>query len=609
MSYDPFVIPFSAGAIILFIILIYKYTYWIITLSKADTFKLLKGLFSIKFFKAIKEIVLESLFHRRIFKINPVLGYMHMSFALGWLLLILGGTLENKIHSHKPFNAPYEPIFFKFFNHDINAYPWANEFKFVMDFLLLFVLSGVILALIKRIYSRLFGMKKTTRLKLGDWFAMMSLWFIFPLRFLAESFTAGMYDNGGFLTGNAGRFFASFIPLQDVSYIAWWAYSIALGTFFVALPFSRYMHIFTEVVLIFLRNFGIKNCKVYNSFSAIEVNACSRCGICIDKCQLLTSSRITDTQGVYFLQSIRNNEIKEEKAFDCLLCGRCQEYCPVGINLNNIRISRRFEFATGNQNYDYISTQVEKTAPVIYFAGCMTHLTPSIKIAMESILKTAGIDYLFLDKNGSICCGRPLVTAGEILKAHKLIEKNTQLIKDSEAKTLVTSCPICLKVFKEDYKLPIEVLHHSQYLLRLINEGKIRVHHSKETAVYHDPCELGRGNNIYKEPRELLNKVVNLQSVSQEAELGLCCGNSLGGVQLNAVQRDLIRIDALNVLQKNNPNYIATACPLCKKTFVKSAETDVKDIAEIIWLSMQNSRKPKFVHEIKQPKEEAVIEL
>ena len=97
--------------------------------------------------------------------------------------------------------------------------------------------------------------------------------------------------------------------------------------------------------------------------------------------------------------------------------------------------------------------------------------------------------------------------------------------------------------------------------------------------------------------------------VSQEAELGLCCGNSLGGVQLNAVQRDLIRIDALNVLQKNNPNYIATACPLCKKTFVKSAETDVKDIAEIIWLSMQNSRKPKFVHEIKQPKEEAVIEL
>jgi len=597
MNYDPFVIPFCIGVIILAITLVYKYLFWIFTLSKADKFKFLKGIFSFRIFKACKEVFLESLLHRRIFKINPLLGYMHMSFALGWLLLIIGGSVESKIHSHRPFNAPYEPIFFKFFNHDISSYPWANEFQFLMDFLLLFVLSGVALALIKRIYSRMFGMKKTTRLKIGDWLAMMTLWFIFPLRFLAESTTSGMYHNGGFLTNSAGTFFATFLPLQNLSYMAWWAYSIVLGLFFIALPYSRYMHIFTEVVLIFLRNFGIKNCKIYNSFSAVEVYSCSRCGICIDKCQLLTSARIKDTQSVYFLQSIRYKNVREEKAFDCMLCGRCQEYCPVGINLNNIRISKRVELSSGNYNFEYLSPVVEKTAPVIYFAGCMTHLTPSIKIAMESILKASGTEYLFLDKDGGICCGRPLMTAGEIMKAHKLIEKNTQLIKDSGAKTLVTSCPICLKVFKEDYLLNIEVLHHSQYILRLAEEGRIRLNKSKISAVYHDPCELARGCEIYAEPRELLNKVVNLQSIKQEGRLGLCCGSSMGGLQLTSVQKDHVQIDTLTALQANNPSLIATACPLCKKTLSKGAESEVRDIAEIAWLSMQNSAKQKPVSE------------
>jgi Fe-S oxidoreductase len=597
MNYDPFVIPFCVGVIILAITLVYKYLYWIFTLSKADKFKFLKGIFSFRIFRACKEVFLESLLHRRIFKINPLLGYMHMSFALGWLLLIIGGSVESKIHSHRPFNAPYEPIFFKFFNHDISSYAWANEFQLLMDFLLLFVLSGVALALIKRIYSRMFGMKKTTRLKLGDWLAMMTLWFIFPLRFLAESTTSGMYHNGGFLTNSAGTFFASILPLQNLSYIAWWAYSIVLGLFFIALPYSRYMHIFTEVVLIFLRNFGIKNCKIYNSFSAVEVYSCSRCGICLDKCQLLKVARIKDTQSVYFLQSIRYKNVREEKAFDCLLCGRCQEYCPVGINLNNIRISKRVELSTGNHNFEYLSPVVEKTAPVIYFAGCMTHLTPSIKIAMESILKASGTEYLFLDKDGSICCGRPLMTAGEILKAHKLIEKNTQLIKDSGAKTLVTSCPICLKVFKEDYLLNIEVLHHSQYILRLQEQGKIQLNKMSVKTAYHDPCELGRGNLIYDEPRKLLNSATEFQEINQSFKKSLCCGNSLGGLQLNTVQRDLIRIHALSKLEKNNPDIIVTSCPLCKKTFAKDSKAEVKDIAEIVWNGMNTSTKQKLASE------------
>lgn len=587
MNYDPFILPFSIGAMILIFTLIFKYSYWIYKLDPSEKIKIVRGFFSIKFFKAIREVFLESLIHKKIFKENALLGFMHMSLAFGWFLLIVGGSVESKIHTHKAFNAPYEPIFFKFFNHNINMYPWADEFKFIMDFILLMILSGVVLALIKRVWSRLFGMKKTTRLRLGDHLAMYSLWFIFPLRFFAESITSGIYNNGGFLTGGMGIALSHLPYFEKLYYPAWWAYSSVLCVFFLSLPYSRYMHIFTEVLLILLRNFGIKNCKVFNAFAAVEVYSCSRCGICLDKCQLLASARIRDTQGVYFLQSIRTNNVREEKAFDCMLCGRCQEFCPVGIGLNNIRISQRLNFANGLQDYGYLNLRQSEKAPVAYFAGCMTHLTPTIKNSMEQIFKKAGVDYVFLDKDGGICCGRPLMLSGEIMKAHKLIEKNNNLIKDSLARTLVVSCPICLKSFKEDYMLNIEVLHHSQYLLRLANEGKIGLNKSDLKAVYHDPCELGRGCKIFNEPRQLLSKTLALQRIRDEKEGALCCGSSMGGFHLNPVQRDSIRMDATTSLLKYQSDLLVTSCPLCKKTFSKDARVQVKDIAEVVASSMK----------------------
>jgi Fe-S oxidoreductase len=588
VNYHPFIWPFSVGAIILIVTLSVKYGYWIFKLDSSEKIKIVRGFFSVKLFRAIREVFLESLIHKKIFKENALLGFMHMSLAFGWFLLIVGGTVENKIHSHKAFNAPYEPIFFKFFNHDINMYPWVEEFKFIMDFLLLMVLSGVVLALIKRVWSRLFGMKKTTKLRMGDRFAMISLWFIFPLRLLAESITSGLYDSGGFLTRNLGIAISHIPYYETLYYPSWWAYSIMLCIFFLALPYSRYMHIFTEVFLIFLRNFGIKSCKVYNAFSAAEVYSCSRCGMCIDKCPLLVSARIKDTQGVYFIQSIRNKKVIEDKAYDCLLCGRCQEFCPVGIGLNNIRVSQRLDFVPGFQDFGYLNPQQKEKAEVAYFAGCMTHLTPTIKNAMEDIFKQAGVDYTFIDRDGGVCCGRPLILSGEIMKAHKLIEKNNNLIKESGAKILVTSCPICLKSFREDYKLNVEVLHHTQYLLRLANEGKIKINKSDINAIYHDPCELGRGCGVYAEPRLLLTKALALQRIRNEKESSMCCGNSVGGYQLSPVQREAIRMDATSALTKHKPDLLVTACPLCKKTFAKNSDIEVKDVAEVIASSMLN---------------------
>lgn len=585
MNYNHFVIPFVAGALILFAILLARYAYWIVQMPRSDRRKAWMGFFRPAFFRSLWEVFRESLIHKKVFRVNAMLGWMHMSFAFGWFLLIVFGTIETKFHKHKVFNMPYDPIFLRYFEHDERQFFFSQGFSFTMDLLLLILLTATGLAVYKRIRSRFFGMKRTTKLILGDRIALYSLWAVFPLRFLAESFTSGIHHNGGFLTGTAGMAFSSFMPLQQLELPAWWAYSSALFLFFVFLPFSRYNHIPTELFLIFLRNCGIKTCGRFTGFTEFEIYSCSRCGICIDKCQL-AEVRQQPTQAVYFLQEIRRNILQPETTFNCLQCGRCTEFCPVGIKADTIRSIKRKDYSLEyGFSYKYAEEKIPPPplpADVGYFAGCMTHLTPTIKIAMESILKQAGVRYHFIDRDGSVCCGRPLSLSGNERHARMLIRENKYIIRDSGIKTLVTSCPICLRVFKESYDLDIEVLHHSQYMLRLAEEGKITIKPSDKAYVYHDPCDLGRGLNIYEEPRMLIARCGELLHTRQEKNEALCCGNSLADFVTPESKKQKMRDLTLNELLLNNPDTLITACPLCKKSLTYGSIVPVKDIAELV---------------------------
>ncbi len=583
MNFDWFVLPFSIGLFLLFILVIFKISFWIRQLPLNDRLLLNKGIFSLKILRVIKEVILESLLHLRIFKINPLLGFMHMSFAFGWFMLIAIGNLESRMYAGTELNLPYYPIFFKFFIHKPLEIPFAEGFTFIMDFFLLLVLSGVLIAFSKRIYSKIVGLKRTTKLKAFDIFAMLSLWLIFPLRLFAESSAAGMYHTGGFMTQPIGNAFAGFLPLDTLSYIFWWAYSISLGVFFVCLPYSRYMHIPTEIILIAFRHFGIHRSKEYDIFKDVEVFSCSRCGICIDKCQLNTMAQVTNIQSAYFIKSIRKKNQQEEIVQNCLICGRCQEFCPVGIKTDDLRLSQRMIFENKeNANFNYLPPQTPIKTEVLYFAGCMTHLTPSIKLSMVNILKNSKIPFKFMDEEESICCGRPLMLSGNTKDAQKLMQANIEIICSSQAHTLVTSCPICLRIFKEEYNLNINVLHHSQFIENLITEGKIRVQTSTKTISYHDPCDLGRGLGIYDEPRSILAHTGTLLKNNFEKNNSLCCGGSIANNQNYNLNKDKISKQVIEHLSSKNPDIIATACPLCKKTFVKYSDIRVADIAEIV---------------------------
>jgi Fe-S oxidoreductase len=588
--FNPFVLPFCVGVLLLFGICIFKWQRWVRQFDRLQRKLLRKNILSWKFIPAIWEMITEVLFHRKVFKHKLMLGYMHASIALGWFLLIVIGAVEASM-AIKGSHPLWVPIFFRYFGKELPQFQGEMLFNNTMDFLLSIILTGIVIAMVKRLYSKIVGMKKATQHVLFDKFTMISLWLIFPLRLIAESVTANRYHNGGFLTENFGRLINYVFPTvsNDAFWYletTWWLfYSLALGVFFTSMPFSRYMHILTEPFLIFFRNLGLHEDNKPTGFTKFELSACSRCGICIDNCPLNKDLQLPDVQSIYLLRELRYKRLKEEVANNCLMCDRCVEDCPVGLELTKIRRQTRYKKELDTQgNYQYVDTVQPFNAigRVAYYSGCMTHLTPGIITAMKNIFDASGQKYWHIDEEKTICCGRPLQQQGFEQQAKELRRKNTALIRESNATLLVTSCPICYQTFKKDYKLNIPVVHHTEYIEKCIKEKKISVQKQDIKVAYHDPCELGRGCGVYKPPRNVLKNTVNLIHLSSEKERSLCCGFNLGNTALENDAQQKIRDAALQNLLKKNPDLIATACPMCKKAFMHGTDLQVKDVAEVV---------------------------
>ena len=133
-----FILPFTLGMIFLFAVLFIKYGLWISKLSKIDKMRIFHGFFTKRTFIAIWESIREGLLHRNIFRRSPLLGYMHMSLAFGWFLLIVFGHIEWVMYSGSGFTYPWNPIFFQYFVHD--WFPGERFMANLMDFLLLLYL-------------------------------------------------------------------------------------------------------------------------------------------------------------------------------------------------------------------------------------------------------------------------------------------------------------------------------------------------------------------------------------------------------------------------------------------------------------------------------------
>ena len=565
--FHPFVLPFVLGMAFVLTYCVVGLLRVIGQLPKDDRKKFWRSLVTPKTAWAnVRDLVGDCLFHVKIWKRNPVLGYMHTAIAFGWFMIIVIGHVM--LFTLKPLDGVdlqgiermfpnfYYPIFFKYFAVE------TPVFAILMDFFLLMIISGILIAVVKKIHSKIVGVKRIMHFGFADNLIRFALWTIFPFRLIAEKTNIMAF---------------------------WWLYSIDLMVFMFMLPFTRYMHIPTEALFILLRHAGLKPREPRKGYALAQIYSCPSCGLCIDACPMSVNDKNSGNTSAYFMKRLRNGDREEAQriAETCMQCGKCVAVCPVSIESCDIKMSQReavpYTINSDHSYLDNVEPETKGNAKVLYFAGCMTQLTPKIMRAMKKIMEAAGEKYEFLDKDGGVCCGRPMLLSGKTAEAQAMMAKNTELIKQSGAKRLVLSCPICYKVFKEEYQLEgIEILHHTQYIDELIKRGKLKVDKNDLNYVYHDPCELGRAFGVYDEPREVIENIGHLRKAKSEKELSICCGGSLGSFNLTQQERDEITTNSVNDLIFNNPDEIVTACPLCLKTFARKSPVAVKDIAEVV---------------------------
>jgi Fe-S oxidoreductase len=234
---------------------------------------------------------------------------------------------------------------------------------------------------------------------------------------------------------------------------------------------------------------------------------------------------------------------------------------------------------------------------VLYFPGCYLSYDPRLKKAARAtadILNRAGIDFGILGP-GENCCGESIRKTGDEELFKRLARENIKTFIDNGVKKILVSSPHCYHTFKNEYPefmVNFEVVHISQYLFELINEGRLEFtgEYGKKVT-YHDPCYLGRHNGIYDEPREVLRKVPGLELIEM-ADLrqdGLCCGGGGGRIWMETPKGQRFSDLRLEQATGVGAEVLVTSCPYCITNFEDSRlnreDSDVikiKDITEII---------------------------
>lgn len=240
-----------------------------------------------------------------------------------------------------------------------------------------------------------------------------------------------------------------------------------------------------------------------------------------------------------------------------------------------------------------------KQPEVLFWVGCAGSFDDRAKKITKAFVKLlikAEISFAVLGPEES-CTGDPAKRAGNEFLFQMQAMTNIQVLNGYEVKKIVTSCPHCFNTLKNEYPSlggKYEVVHHTQFLKQLLDEGKLKVEAGKfkgKRITFHDPCYLGRANNEYEAPRDVLAKLESelIEMKSCKAK-GLCCG--AGGAQMfkDAEAGDKeINIERTEQALETNPDIIAAGCPFCNTMMtdgVKNKEKEgsiaVMDIAELL---------------------------
>ena len=385
----------------------------------------------------------------------------------------------------------------------------------------------------------------------------------------------------------------------------------------------------------------------------LDAYACIQCSRCQDACPAYETGKELSPSALeinkrYFLNNhldefidgsipdaaITDLMLTDEAAWSCTTCGYCVEVCPVGnepmldilrARQDLVMMESKFpkeamETFDKIENYgnpwglspqerevwmegkDVPLMREKKEAEVLYWAGCAGAYDSrgkEISQAVVDVFKEAKVDFASLG-NEETCTGDSARRIGNEYLFQTMAEKNLETFGKYKFKKIVTQCPHCFTTLKNDYSelgADLEVLHHSQYIGQLVSDGKISPKAwLDEDVTYHDACYLGRHNDEYDAPRDVIQSIMkdgNLKEMEQSREESFCCGAGGGNMWYEIKTGERINHNRFKQAAETGATTVATACNFCNimmedgmKVTGNDEKMKVMDIAELVSKSL-----------------------
>jgi Fe-S oxidoreductase/nitrate reductase gamma subunit len=596
-----------------------------------------RGNFKIDFKKGFKNLIKYGILQIKVLD-EKFSGIMHLFIYSGFLILFLGTfilTIQERIT---------EP-FFKI--HFLKNFPFLL-FEFIMDFAALLLIIGVIIAIVRRYFIK----PKRITYEFDFYLILWLLFFIGITGVITESFRIIGEKTPLPFFSFLGFLFSLFFKNLDLYlikklHLILWIIHAFLSLFLISyIPYSSFSHIIFSLLNLFFQEteknyiekidfekeefFGVNSLKDFKKKEIVGIDACIKCGRCEDFCPaneaktplspkrvILNLKKLYKDKGIFII----DNLIKVDEIMSCTTCLNCFYKCPIFVPIVDIIIdlrrylslslgklpktlsdilrnierygnpygetSERFlkfkdflNFADENKEYDFI-----------LWIGCVSAFEPRAQRVVKSfinLLNKLKLNYCVIKEEK--CTGDIARRIGNEYLFQNLAFENINNLKKYKFKRILTLCPHCYHVFKNEYKefgFDKEVIHHTQFLEELILSGKIKLKKSDFDFVYHDPCYLGRYNKIFDSPRKIIKYMGNLKETERNRENSFCCGGGGGNMWFEAISERKINEIRFYQLLKISKN-IVTSCPYCLLMFdavlklKEDEKINLKDICEYV---------------------------
>ena len=368
------------------------------------------------------------------------------------------------------------------------------------------------------------------------------------------------------------------------------------------------------------------------SLKELNFNVCMQCGKCTGSCPLSSKSKLNPRrlmlETAYLISPLTTypqlNIHEESEVWDCTTCSTCSYCCPrevkpmdviIGLRgflLEQGRVPRTLAdvlervFKYGNpwglsrskrsdwaQGLKVKHVSEGEKVNLLYFVGCAaSYDSRAQKVAISTVknLNALGTDFSILG-NKETCCGNEIYSLGEKGLFEELAESNLSLFDQYGVQEIIVTSPHCFHAFKNRYRRALQVKHSVQYFADLIDSGKLKFSGKIERMItYHDPCFLGKHNDIYDEPRKIIESIPGARFIemSRSRKRSVCCEGG-GGRMWYDIPGERLAEKRIKEALNSGVEIVAVACPFCLLTFDDAIKTTgnegkihVKDIMELI---------------------------